>query len=152
MNLVEEKRTSQKTRPTKRQFQLLKFIEDFITEHGYSPSYREIAAGLNYTSIATVALHINSLIARGHLQKRGHSARSLELTQRGDPRLVTNQVKPGEEKWLVERVEYLFVQAKRNPTEEQINQLDILIAALRILGLDGAAHSFSTRLTGLKSN
>jgi repressor LexA len=66
-------------RPTKKQRQLLTYIEGFIKEHGYSPSYREIMNGLNYTSVATVALHVNNLIKRGHLRKRDHSARSLEV-------------------------------------------------------------------------
>lgn len=150
---MDEKQTAkaETIRPTKKQLILLKFIEDFTGEHGYSPSYREIMAGLNYTSVATVALHVNSLITRGHLIKRGRSARSLELAEpQAEPKLATNQVKPAEEKWLVEKVEHLFMQMGQNPTEEQVNQLNILIAALRILGLDGAAHSFSTRLTEIK--
>ncbi|HUD07476.1 MAG TPA: hypothetical protein VMQ52_00100, partial [Candidatus Saccharimonadales bacterium] len=65
-------------RPTKKQQELLVFIESFIASHGYSPSYREIMDGLNYNSVATVSLHVNSLIRRGHLQKRNRSARSLE--------------------------------------------------------------------------
>jgi SOS-response transcriptional repressor LexA len=36
-------------RPTKKQRELLDFIAAFITEHGYSPSYREIMNGLNYS-------------------------------------------------------------------------------------------------------
>src|SRR3954462_9146481 len=66
-------------RPTKKQKELLGYIEAFIHEHGYSPSYREIMNGLEYTSVATVALHVGNLIKRGHLRKRDHSARSLEV-------------------------------------------------------------------------
>ena len=66
-------------RPTKKQKELLTFIEEFIAEHGYSPSYREIMAGTGHTSVATVSLHVNNLIKRGHLAKRDHSARSLEV-------------------------------------------------------------------------
>ena len=62
-------------RPTKKQRELLTFIEHFIGERGYSPSYREIMVGLNYTSVATVSLHVSSLIKRGHLRKRDRSAR-----------------------------------------------------------------------------
>ena len=64
-----------KVRPTKKQKELLDFIEKFIGEHGYSPSYREVMSGLNYTSVATVSLHVENLIKRGHLRKRDHSAR-----------------------------------------------------------------------------
>src|ERR1700761_3466380 len=82
-------------RPTKKQKELLAFIEAFITEHGYSPSYREIMNGLEYTSVATVALHVGNLIKRGHLRKRDHSARSLEVVTPSDtppvmPALKTN--------------------------------------------------------------
>src|SRR4051812_37515202 len=98
-------------RPTKKQRELLTYIEAFITEHGYSPSYREIMTGLNYTSVATVALHVNSLIKREHLIKRDRSARSLEVVQpTGEAKISTNQVAPAEEKWLVEKVEHAFAQ------------------------------------------
>src|SRR4051794_35981116 len=68
-------------RPTKKQRELLTFIEEFIAAKGYSPSYREIMQGQQYTSVATVALHVNSLIKRGHLRKRDRSARSLEVVK-----------------------------------------------------------------------
>src|ERR1700709_1098399 len=106
---MNEKQTDvvQTVRPTKKQKELLGFIEQFINEHGYSPSYREIMNGLHYTSVATVALHVGNLIKRGHLRKRDHSARSLEIvnpTSETPTTLPTNQIKPSEEKWLVEKV------------------------------------------------
>src|SRR3954466_9524494 len=72
-------------RPTKKQKELLTFIENFIAEHGYSPSYREIMAGTQHNSVATVSLHVNSLIKRGHLRKRDRSARSLEVVKPQHP-------------------------------------------------------------------
>lgn len=77
-------------RPTKKQHELLGFIEQFIKDNGYSPSYREIMNGLQYTSVATVALHVNNLIKRGHLRKRDHSARSLEVVQNPEPAATTD--------------------------------------------------------------
>ncbi len=137
-------------RPTKKQRELLSFIEAFIGEHGYSPSYREIMSGLNYNSVATVALHVNSLIKRGHLRKRDHSARSIELVEQTEQPLKTNEIKPGEEKWLVEKVEYLFTRAESGAiTQGQLDELYVLIGALKVLGLDGAAHSFLPRLKSL---
>src|SRR3990167_4597530 len=99
-------------RPTKKQRELLGFIEEFITRHGYSPSYREIMQGLNYNSVATVALHVNNLIKRGHLQKRDHSARSLEVVNAPAMTSViaTNQIKPGEEKRVGGKINHLFYQ------------------------------------------
>ena len=140
-------------RPTKKQRELLTYIEQFIGEHGYSPSYREIMNGLGYNSVATVALHVNSLIKRGHLRKRDHSARSIELVEQTEQTLKTNEIKPGEEKWLVEKVEHFFTQAENSALpQEQIDELYVLIGALKVLGLDGAAHSFIPRLAALRDS
>ncbi len=141
-------------RPTKKQKELLDFIAAFITEHGYSPSYREIMTALNYTSVATVALHVGNLIKRGHLQKRDRSARSLEVVKNeaSMPTLKSNEIKPGDEKWLVEKIEYFFEQQEGGGIAEQakIDELYVLIGALKVLGMDGAAQSFMPRLSVLK--
>ena len=139
-------------RPTKKQRELLTYIEQFIGEHGYSPSYREIMNGLSYNSVATVALHVNSLIKRGHLVKRDHSARSIELVEQAEKPVTSNEIKPGQEKWLVDKVEHFFAQAESSAlSQAQIDELYVLIGALKVLGLDGAAHSFIPRLKALSS-
>src|SRR3954465_15296383 len=126
---------SNSVRPTKKQRELLTFIEHFIGEHGYSPSYREIMAGLNYTSVATVSLHVNNLIKRGHLRKRDHSARSLEVVNAGDEKKVTtNQIAPSEEKWLVEKVEHAFKEIENlggELADSALDHLYVLIGALK---------------------
>lgn len=66
-------------RPTKKQRELLSFIDGFIKGNGYGPSYREVMRALEYKSVSTVATHIDGLIARGFLRKETHSARSLEV-------------------------------------------------------------------------
>lgn len=153
---MNENQTSEsKVRPTKKQKELLSFIEAFISEHGYSPSYREIMSGLNYTSVATVSLHVNNLIKRGHLRKRDHSARSLEVVKSSDEpaKITSNHVAPGEEKWLVEKVEHAFKEVEAlggELKEASLDHLYVLLGALKVLGLDGAAQSFMPRLTELK--
>ena len=138
-------------RPTKKQRELLQYIQQFISEHGYSPSYREIMNGLAYTSVATVALHVGNLIKRGHLRKRDRSARSLEVVESNEPvSLMTNQVAPSEEKWLVEKVEHAFRQVEQSADAVGLDNLYVLVGALKVLGLDGAAQSFMPRLTALK--
>lgn len=139
--------------PTKKQKELLGFISQFIAEHGYSPSYREIMQGLQYTSVATVALHVTNLITRGHLRKRDHSARSLEVVGVDAPPsgIRTNEVKATEERWLSQKIEYLFSEAESQalPDVRQIADLQTMLQALRILGLEGAAQSFRERLSRL---
>jgi SOS-response transcriptional repressor LexA len=144
---------SEPVRPTKKQREVLTYVQEFIAEHGYSPSYREVMKAKGYTSVASVALHINSLIKRGHLRKRDHSARSLEVVvQTEPPKISTNLIKPGEEKWLVEKVEYYFTQAEQNsqPSAAQIDELYVLVGALKVLGLNGAQQSFMPRLSDLR--
>ncbi len=140
-------------RPTKKQKELLVFIEKFIAERGYSPSYREIMNALQYNSVATVSLHVNNLIKRGHLRKRENSARSLEVVAPIEPaKIKTNQIAPSEEKWLVEKVEHAFQQIENlgELADTSLDHLYVLIGALKVLGLEGAAQSFMPRLTELK--
>lgn len=143
----------QSVRPTKKQKELLGYIEQFIGEHGYSPSYREIMNGLQYSSVATVALHINSLIARGHLVKRGRSARSLEVVESIDSAPLKASIAPSEEKWLVDRVESFVggLEMAGVLDQKEIDELYVLIGALRVLGLEDAARSFIPRLSSLKT-
>ena len=143
-------------RPTKKQYELLAFIDEFIKTKGYSPSYREIMKALDYTSVATVALHVNSLIKRGHLQKRDHSARSLEVVNHPEevPRaIVTKQLKTSEEKWLIDKVEVYFKEAESASKieDKELDRLYVLVGALKVLGLDGAATSFIARLSDVKN-
>ena len=146
--------TNETIRPTKKQRELLNYIEEFINEHGYSPSYREIMKGLNYNSVATVALHVNNLMKRGHLRKRDHSARSLELVDsKAALKISTNVIAPSDEKWLVEKVERAFDDIEKLGGElksTSIDHLYVLVGALKVLELHGAAQSFMPRLSELK--
>ncbi len=69
----------QKERASKKQQELLSFVDGFIKGNGYGPSYREIMRALGYKSVSTVAIHIDGLIAKGYLARRDNSARSLEV-------------------------------------------------------------------------
>src|SRR3990167_3182712 len=153
---MEEQKASTTIRPTKKQRELLTFIEDFIAAKGYSPSYREIMHGLKYNSVATVALHVNNLIKRGHLQKRDRSARSLEVVKPtiviDGPKVTPKQLKTAEEKWLVDKIELFFKEVENTPAviEKELDQLYVLIGALKVLGAHGAASAFIARLGELK--
>lgn len=140
-------------RPTKKQKELLTFIDAFIREHGYSPSYREIMAGLNYNSVATVALHVNNLIRRGHLRKRDHSARSLEVVGSDAMREgALSAVSESEEKWFITRVDTMLkaLESSPAPAEKDIDDIYVLIGALHVFGLNDAVRGFVPRLTDVK--
>ncbi|MCA9347205.1 hypothetical protein KC930_01330 [Candidatus Saccharibacteria bacterium] len=144
---------SSSIRPTMKQYNLMNYIAEFISIHGYGPSYREIMSGCGYSSVATVAEHINNLIARGHLRKRDRSARSLEVISIPEPdKIVTKQLNESEEKWLVEKLELFFKEQEAATVLEssKIDELYVLVGALKVLGLDGPAYMFIRRLTELK--
>ncbi len=65
---------------TKRQSEILKFVRSFALENDYSPSYREIAQYFNFSSVATVAEHINTLKNKGYLETEPTKARSIQIS------------------------------------------------------------------------
>lgn len=56
---------------TKRQAEMLAFIEEKIAENGVSPSYREISEGLKMASTSQVFKIIDVLVERNFLKKLG---------------------------------------------------------------------------------
>lgn len=64
---------------TKRQHQVLSFLQQFIEREGYCPSYEEIAAGLKLSSLATVHAHLAKLEKKGCLRRGYNQSRSIEL-------------------------------------------------------------------------
>lgn len=64
---------------TKKQKLILDFIETYLAENDASPSYREIAAALGLSSVASVAEHIDNLVNKGVLRRVPNTARSLEI-------------------------------------------------------------------------
>ncbi len=65
---------------TRRQKQVLDFIAGFIESNGYSPSYEEIARGLELASLATVHKHIAALENKHYLKRGFNQSRSLDLS------------------------------------------------------------------------
>lgn len=64
---------------TKRQKQILDYLDSFIEVNGYSPSFEEIADSFGYSSLATVHEHLTNLERKGYLRKDYNKSRSLEL-------------------------------------------------------------------------
>jgi len=136
-----------KERSSKRQRELLNFVDTFIQGHGYGPSYREVMRALGYKSVSTVAIHIDGLIAKGYLRKRDHSARSLEvITTHLDDAPARKGPTPAQEKWLINIVTEKFDILDNTGDSIVLDELYVLIGALKILGLDGAHVAMKTRL------
>jgi len=139
------------SRPSKKQKELLLFLDSFISGHGYGPSYREIMRALDYKSVSTVAIHVDNLIAKGHLRKRDKSARSLEVVNPAETTGSTlSPVTKTQEKWLINRVEARFTDYEAAPDDKKRDDLFVLVGALHVLGLEEAATAFKSRLPKAK--
>ena len=62
--------------------QILDFIEQYIEEHGYSPSVSEITLGAGYKSRGSVHSYIESLISQGELLREAGVQRGLSVPRR----------------------------------------------------------------------
>ena len=65
---------------TKRQKDFLDFLSGFLEKKGYSPSYEEIAEGMDLASLATVHKHILALESKQYLKRGFNQSRSLEVS------------------------------------------------------------------------
>jgi SOS-response transcriptional repressor LexA len=135
------------TRSTKRQRELLNFVDTFIQGHGYGPSYREIMRALGYKSVSTVAIHIDGLITKGYLRKRDNSARSLEVvTVKFDADTAKKTPTATQEKWLVTAINERFTSYEVSTSTKILDELYVLVGALKILGLDDSYMALMTKL------
>jgi repressor LexA len=74
---------------TKRQKEILDYVDGFIADRGYAPSFEEIAESFGYSSLATVHEHLSNLERKGYIRKSYNESRSIELVRpgQGEPSL-----------------------------------------------------------------
>lgn len=64
---------------TKRQKEILTFVQRYADAHGYPPSVREIGQALGLTSSSTVHSHLSALEKKGFLRRDPSKPRALEV-------------------------------------------------------------------------
>jgi len=64
---------------TKRQREILDYLNDFIAQHGYAPSLEEIGRQFSLSSLATVHKHLTNLQEKGFIRRAWNRSRSVEL-------------------------------------------------------------------------
>jgi len=69
---------------TRRQKQVVDFIQSYLRRRGYAPSIVEIGRHLGLTSPATVHKHLQGLERRGLIRRRAHHGRSVEVIDRAN--------------------------------------------------------------------
>lgn len=64
---------------TKRQREILDYLNEFIEHHGYAPSLMEIGRRFGLSSLATVHKHLTNLQEKGFIKRSWNRSRSVEL-------------------------------------------------------------------------
>src|SRR6202022_3775416 len=86
---------------TRRQKEILDFLETFVTRNGYSPSFEEIARGMGLKSLATVHKHTPNLEKKGKLCRAPNPSRPLAAlppgtrTRSSDPLPLAGRIAAG---------------------------------------------------------
>ena len=99
---------------TKRQKQMVDFLENYIEEHGYAPTLAEIGEYFGLSSLATVHKHMRNLEQKGIILRQHNHSRALEVA-------------PSARKPAVPRVELLGEVAAGRPIEAIENRETISV-------------------------
>ncbi len=64
---------------TKRQREILDYLQTHAVDHGYAPSFEEIAKRFRYNSLATVHEHLSNLERKGYIRRSYNESRAIEI-------------------------------------------------------------------------
>lgn len=64
---------------TKRQKQMVDYLENYIEEHGYAPTLAEVGEYFGLSSLATVHKHLRNLETKGFIRRIHNHSRALEI-------------------------------------------------------------------------
>ncbi len=64
---------------TKRQREILDFLNQYGESNGFAPSFEEIAEQFNYNSLATVHEHLSNLERKGYIKRSYNESRAIEI-------------------------------------------------------------------------
>jgi repressor LexA len=68
---------------TKRQKQMVDYLESYIGEHGYAPTLAEVGEYFGLSSLATVHKHLRNLEGKGFIRRMHNHSRALEIAAKG---------------------------------------------------------------------
>src|ERR1700734_4382518 len=80
---------------TRKQYELLIYIDSYLKRTGYSPSFEEMKEALSLKSKSGIHRLISALEERGYLGRRHHRARALEVLKL--PENMAGREAPAEE-------------------------------------------------------
>jgi len=64
---------------TRRQKQILDYLQNYIGANGFAPSFEEIAEEFTFNSLATVHEHLTNLERKGYIRRTHNESRAIEV-------------------------------------------------------------------------
>jgi repressor LexA len=77
---------------TKRQKQLVDYLEHYIGEHGYAPTLAEVGQYFGLSSLATVHKHLRNLEVKGFIKRTHNHSRALEIAGNNGDHGATHRI------------------------------------------------------------
>ncbi|HVA77151.1 MAG TPA: transcriptional repressor LexA [Candidatus Binataceae bacterium] len=65
---------------TKRQKQMVDYLENYISQNGYAPTLAEVGEYFGLSSLATVHKHLRNLEQKGFIRRQHNHSRALEMS------------------------------------------------------------------------
>lgn len=79
MEWVQQTRRPEPKPLTRLQHRILNYLRGYIGNHGYAPSFDEIAQAFGLRSLATVHEHLTNLEKKGHIARVRNQARAITV-------------------------------------------------------------------------
>ena len=80
---------------TRRQRQILDYLNSYSAANGYAPSFEEIAEHFNYNSLATVHEHLTNIERKGYIKRTYNESRAIEILPSALPPRATSRPTAG---------------------------------------------------------
>lgn len=76
---------------TKRQKQMVDYLQDYISQNGYAPTLAEVGEYFGLSSLATVHKHLRNLEQKGFIRRQHNHSRALEISG-GGPKAEAHRI------------------------------------------------------------
>lgn len=77
----------------KRQLEVLKTLHDYLEEHGYPPTLKEMASSLNIRAASTIHEHLQKLQLSGYVKRTPNTQRGLQINEAAYQKAVPSEEK-----------------------------------------------------------
>ncbi len=113
---------------TKRQKEVLDFVESYSQKKGYAPSFEEIRKRLKLASVSTVHFHISKLKEGGYLGKIENRARAISITSK-EPMVkipLLGTIAAGQPIEAIQQKEMIAIPKSKIPSSSEVYALRVV--------------------------